>query len=222
MPTSDTELTTLVCSASAQATLPAALSVLRRGGIVVFPTDTVYGLGCDLWQPGAVERLFWAKQRPSHLAIPVLVSGPGHVNQVATDLPASFHVLVGRLWPGGLTLIVPRRHSVPDVLCAGGPTIAVRMPNHPFALRLIGEMGGALAVTSANLSGHPAPRTAAEALNDLDGRVPLAVDGGECPGGVASSVVDLVADPPVLLRQGSTCLTTLCDLLPDLVVPDSG
>lgn len=200
---------------------PEALRALRGGEVVVFPTDTVYGVGCDLWQPEAVESLYFAKRRPKRLPIPVLVSAPEHVTQVARDIPSAFDRLVERFWPGGLTLVLPRHPSVPDVLCAGGPTIAVRMPDHPVASRLIAELGGALAATSANLSGHPSPRTAAEALADMGGRVALVLDGGECPGGVASTIADLVADPPVLLRRGQVEANALREVLPDLIVPGS-
>jgi len=213
-------LSTRTYAASDQAALPQALRALRRGELVVFPTDTVYGLGCDPWQVEAVRGLYWAKRRPPSLAIPILVSAREQAMQVAEKLPAHFTPLVERHWPGGLSLIVPRCPSVPDVLCAGKPTVALRMPQHPLALELIGCMGGVLAVTSANLSGHPAATTAQEALSDLRGRVALILDGGPCPGGVASSIVDLTVDPPVLLRRGAISLDRLRELLPTLIVRD--
>ncbi|MBM3188445.1 MAG: threonylcarbamoyl-AMP synthase [Chloroflexi bacterium] len=202
-----------------------ALWALRTGEVVVFPTDTVYGVGCDLWQPEAVARLYWAKQRPERLPIPILVSAPEHAllvadrAQLGPRVAARLAALCERFWPGELTVILPRRSYVPDIVCAGGPTIAVRMPDHPIALRLIAEMGGALAATSANTSGAPAAVTAAQALADLDGRVAVLLDGGPCPGGVASSIVDLVSETPVLLRQGGLELDTLRQVLPDLIVP---
>jgi L-threonylcarbamoyladenylate synthase len=195
-----------------------AQSALRHGQVVVFPTDTVYGVACDLWNARAIERLYWAKQRALSLAIPVLVSSAEHVGQVARDLPAAFEALVGAFWPGGLTLVVPRRAEVPAILCAQGDTIAVRMPDHPVALEIIAGMGGALAVTSANLSGRPSPRTADEAWADLNGRVAIVLDGGECPIGVASAIIDLVADAPVLLRKGELDIEMLRRIVPTLVV----
>ena len=201
------------------------LWVLRTGGVAVFPTDTVYGVGCDLWQPEAIEKLYWAKKRPKQRPISVLVSAPEHAFLVAEcarlggEALERFEALTARFWPGGLTIILPRRPYVPDILCAGGPTIAVRMPDHSLALRLIAEMGGALAATSANLSGRPAPCTAAGALADLDGRVHVILDGGDCPGGIASSIVDLGADAPVILREGALDVETLREVLPDLIVP---
>jgi L-threonylcarbamoyladenylate synthase len=138
--------------------LAEALALLRAGQVVVFPTDTVYGVGCDLWQPEAVARLYEAKRRPRHMAIPILVSDVEHVARVARDVPARMLALAERFWPGGLTVILPRRPEVPDIVCAGGDTIAVRMPDDAHARRLIAHMGGALAATSANLSSHAAKR----------------------------------------------------------------
>ena len=208
---------TLLLQAEAEGALEQAIQALRAGEIVVFPTDTVYGVGCDLWNPEAIERLYWAKKRPKKLPIPVLVSAPEHVQQVAHHLPPYFDVLVESFWPGGLTLIVRRRPQVPAVLCAGGDTVAVRMPAHPLALRLIEAMGGALAATSANISGNPAPKSASDALEELQGRVAIVLDGGDCPGGIASTIVDLVSSPPRLLRHGPLSATAIRELLPDLI-----
>jgi len=198
--------------------LDAALGYLRSLQPVVFPTDTVYGVGADLWIDRAVRALYAVKRRPLSMPIPVLVSSPEGVERVASLLPPSFSRLVERFWPGGLTLIVPRRKSVPDALCAGGETVAVRMPDHPVALGIIAAMGGALAATSANLSGHPAPRTAQDALGGLACRVPLILDGGVCPGGVASTIIDLASDPAMLLRAGPIPHALLQTLLPGLQV----
>ena len=211
----------VVYAASDPLAIPEALWALRDGLVVVLPTDTVYGVGCDLWQPEAIENLYRAKQRPKRLPIPVLVSSPDHVREVATDTSPLFQLVAQRFWPGGLTVILPRRPYVPDVLCSGGDTIAVRMPDDSFALRLIAEMGGALAVTSANLSGLPEAITVEEALADLDGHIAVAIDGGKCPGGVASSIVDLVSDPPALLREGSIGAGAIQEVLPRLVRPAS-
>lgn len=206
--------TTRVCTTSEESALPKALKALHQGKSVVFPTDTVYGVGCDLWQPKAIERLYWAKRRPKQMPIPVLVSAPKHTHKVACDIPLSFEEVVDRFWPGGLTLILPRKPSVPSILCAGGDTIAVRMPAHPWALKLMEKAGGALAVTSANVSGRPAATTAEEALNELEGRVSLVIDGGECPGGMASTILDLTQDPPAILRAGPLGLRDLQEVLP--------
>jgi len=197
--------------------MDSAVEVLRAGEPLVFPTDTVYGIGCDLWSERAIAGLYAAKQRPTSMPIPVLVSDVEQVAQVTRELPEAFHELARRHWPGGVTLIVWRDARVPDILCAGGDTVAVRMPNDPIALALIARMGGVLAVTSANLSGQPAPTTAEAAQAQLDGRVPLILDAGVSPGGQASTIVNLTTRPPRLLRQGGVTLETLRDVLPDLV-----
>ncbi|MHB0858455.1 MAG: L-threonylcarbamoyladenylate synthase [Anaerolineae bacterium] len=207
---------TLTLSAHDEQALRMALQTLRRGELVVFRTDTVYGVGCDVWREEAIERLYRAKERPKHLAIPVLVSSWEGLLRVSQGLPGAFERLVDAFWPGALTLVVRRSESLPDNLTAGEDTVAVRMPNDALALELIERMGGALAVTSANLSGRPSPVTADDALNNLGGRVPLVLDGGPCPGGVASSIVSLVAEPPILLRQGGLSLEALRRVLPTL------
>lgn len=209
--------TTLTLPASSPEALERAAVLLRQGQVVAFPTDTVYGVGCDLWQPAAIERLYQAKQRPYEMAIPVLVASLSAVHQVAQNLGEAFEILARRFWPGELTLVVPRREQVPDILCAGGPTIAVRMPNHGVLLQLLEMLGGALAVTSANLSGRPAPCSADEVLRDLRSRIPLILYGDRCSGGVASTIIDCVAQPPILLRTGNLCLDALRSVLPDIV-----
>ena len=202
---------------SGEVALQPALELLRAGQTVVFPTDTVYGIGCDLWNAVAIERLFEAKQRTHDLAIPVLVAEARAVERVARQLPPMLAALAEVFWPGGLTLVLLRRPEVPSVLCNGGDTVAVRLPDHRVARALAEAMGGALAATSANLSGRPAPITAAEALAQLSGRVPLVLDGGPCPGGQASTLVDLVSQPPRLLRVGGVGADALRRYLPSLV-----
>jgi len=211
------EARTRVLSVAAETALDEAIALLRNGDVVAFPTDTVYGLGCDLWQEAAIARLYQAKERPGNLAIPVLVSSPEQVGQVAMDLPETFARLSELFWPGGLTLIVRRRPHVPVLLCAGGDTVAVRMPAYPLVQRLAAALGGALAATSANLSGRPSPTTAEEVLGDLEGRISLLLDGGRCVGGVVSSIIDLVSDPPVLVRPGALSLDALRAVVPGLV-----
>lgn len=218
MTDSDRRYDTQVLDAGASEAIEEAAAVLRRGELVVFPTDTVYGVGCDYRDAEAIERLYWAKQRPYTLAIPVLVSHPRHVSLVARSLPDAYEALTDRFWPGGLTLIVPRLTSLPDILTAGGDTVAVRMPDHPVAQALIEAAGGAVAGTSANLSTRPSPCTAQQALADLEGRVHLVLDGGACPQGIASSIVDLCSTPPRLLRGGGLEPELLREVLPDLVV----
>ncbi len=220
MSESKESLETRVISAGAPGAIELGALALARGELVVFPTDTVYGVGCDYRQRQAIDLLYWAKQRPYEMPIPVLVSSLSHVQQVAQTLSDSFEALAERYWPGGLTLIVPRAPALPDLLTAGGDTVAVRMPDHPIALALIEAAGGAVAATSANRSGQPSPVTAADALADLNGRVHLVLDGGTCPQGVASSIIDISVAPPRLLRLGPLDQETLREALPDLTVPE--
>ncbi len=194
-----------------------ALRLLRAGQLVVFPTDTVYGVGAHVFQPEAVAALFVAKDRPTDKAIPVLVARVEDVDRVARDVPAVAWELVGRFWPGGLTLVLPRAEMVPSVLTAGGDTVAIRCPNHHVPLELMDALGAPLAATSANLSGQLSPTNARQVMNQLAGRVALIIDGGECPGGVPSTVVDLGTGTPRLLRAGAIPVEKLSSLLPDLV-----
>ncbi|MCE5258116.1 MAG: threonylcarbamoyl-AMP synthase [Chloroflexi bacterium] len=198
--------------------IASAVALLRRGEVIAFPTDTVYGVGCDPRQIEAVERLYRVKQRSLNMAIPLLVADLKAAEQVARGLSCTFYLLAERFWPGELTLVVYRQSTVPDIVTAGGDTVALRVPNHPTVLHLCRELGGALAVTSANISGAPACATAEEVFHDLGGRVPLILDGGRCTGGVASTIIDCVSEPPRLLRQGNLSLDLLRTVIPSIVI----
>lgn len=180
-----------------------ALQVLRQRGLVAFPTDTIYGVGAHAFLPEAVERIYHVKGRSLSKPIPLLLDSVDRLGKVAEDIPGAALVLAERFWPGPLTMVLARSPDVPDVVTAGGPSVAVRVPDHEFALRLIGAAGGVLAATSANLSGRPDPVTAEEVLGYLEGRIDLILDGGPCPGGVPSTVVDLTKRPPVVARVGA-------------------
>ena len=190
--------------------------LLGQGAVIAFPTDTVYGLGCTYAQPGAVEQLYTIKQRPLSMAIPLLVASQDQVEHLAADLNDTFRTLAAHFWPGELTLVVHRHPSIPDIITAGGDTVALRMPNHAGARKLCRMAGGALAATSANLSGEPAGTTAEEVSHSLAGRIPLILDGGRCPGGVASTIIDCIAQPPRILRLGNLKLDVLQKLVPTL------
>ncbi len=192
------------CALNAQqpASLRRAAAALIAGGVVVFPTDTVYGVGAHAFQPQAIAALYGAKARPLDKAIPVLIARRSDLSLVARNIPASAWKLAERYWPGALTIVLPRAPALPDILCAGGDTVAIRMPDHPVALALIQAAGGAVAATSANLSGGVPALTAQEALQALDGRVELILDGGRVYTGVPSTIVDLTAETPRILRQG--------------------
>jgi L-threonylcarbamoyladenylate synthase len=159
-------------------------------------------VGAVVWELQAVRRLYEVKLRPPGKAIPVLLADAADLSLVAGDLSRAVMQLVARLWPGPLTVVVPRAAAVPDEVTAGGDTVAVRVPDHDLARALIRAAGAPLAATSANLSGQQSPVTAREVAAQLGSRIPLVLDGGPCPGGVASTVVDLTGPTPVILRPG--------------------
>lgn len=180
--------------------IPTALRTIRSGQLVAFPTDTVYGLAADLFNPDAIEKLYQVKEREHLKAIPVLLSSPAALDQVTLHMNQLARKLAERFWPGPLTLVVPVHPGLPENL-SPQPTVGVRMPNHPDALALL-EACGPLAVTSANLSGQENTLTAGQVYAQLAGRIPLILDGGETPGGSPSTVVDCTGPEPVLLRPG--------------------
>jgi len=181
--------------------LACAASVLRDGGVVVFPTDTVYGVAALASDDAAVGRLYTAKNRPPHRPIPVMVARPDLVMAVAQPAPG-FWDLVDAFWPGPLSIILRKRDALPAVVTAGGDTVALRIPDHPLTLALLRLVEAPLAVTSANLSDHPSARTAQEARAQIDGRVDAIIDGGPAPGGQPSTIIDLTLSPPRILRVG--------------------
>ena len=191
-----------------------AVQLLRDGGVVAFPTDTVYGVGADPLQPEAVRRLYRIKGRPDNKPIAILVGSIEDAARVAQNLPTTFSRLAHRFWPGGLTLIVEARDLPPEIT-AGGSTVGVRMPDHPLTLELLRGFGGPIATTSANRSGEP-PATSAEEVNaQLGDRVNLIVDGGDTITRVASTVLDLSVSPPQILRHGGISEEALMECLQD-------
>ncbi len=180
--------------------IPHAVDVLKNGGLVAFPTDTVYGLAAPVFDAKSIGRLYAVKGRSHTKAIAILLASPDQLAQVAQNPSAAALALARAFWPGPLTLVVPRHPAVPDAL-SPQPTIGVRVPDHPVALALL-SAAGPLAVTSANLSGGENAVTAAEVLAQLDGRVHLIIDGGRTPGGVPSTVVDCTGGKLNILREG--------------------
>ena len=186
---------------------------IRNGGLVAFPTETVYGLGADALNADAVLGLFVAKKRPLDNPPIVHVAEVKQVKQLAAEIPKKARILMEKFWPGPLTLIFKRSRVVPDVTVAGLDTVAVRMPRHNVALALIRECGCAVAAPSANLSGKPSPTCAGHVLMDLGGRVDVVLDGGCTWIGVESTVLDLTVDPPQVLRPGGTSFESLVEVL---------
>jgi L-threonylcarbamoyladenylate synthase len=186
-----------------EAVLKEAARCLQNGGLVAFPTDTLYGLAAVASQGRAVERLFEAKERPRDRPLPILVASAVDVDGVAVEVSPAARRLMEAFWPGGLTLVLRRYPRFHSPALASGDTVAVRVPAHPVALELLRRVGEPLTGTSANLSGRPGPRTAEDVRHQLGSRVDLIVDGGPCPGGVESTVVDCTVDPPRVLREGA-------------------
>jgi L-threonylcarbamoyladenylate synthase len=181
--------------------LETALAWLQRGEVIAFPTDTVYGLGAPMDDAASVARLFSVKGRPLDMGIPLLLAEPSDVARVCPNVPEVTWRLAERFWPGGLTLVLPRGHNVPDVVAAGGSTIAVRLPAHPLPRDLARRLGVPLAATSANLHGEASPVSADDVRGQLGGRIPLILDGGPCPQARSSTIVDLTGRPR-FLREG--------------------
>src|SRR5947209_4718206 len=191
-----------------------AAGMIRRGEVVVFPTETVYGLGADALQTRAVEGIFAAKGRPFSDPLIVHIASEDALKDLTSAIPDQVKQLTRAFWPGPLTLILPRSRLVPKLVTAGLETVAVRMPGHPVALALIRAAGSPIAAPSANRFMHVSPTTAQHALADLDGRVPLILDGGACTVGVESTVLDLCSNRATILRPGGVSLEAVRMVLP--------
>jgi len=190
-----------------------AAGLLRSGALVAFPTETVYGLGANARDDGAVRRIFAAKGRPADNPLIVHVADPAEAERVAAGLPEVARLLMARFWPGPLTLVLPRREGISALVSAGLPTVAVRMPDHAAALALMRAAGVPVAAPSANLSGRPSPTSGAHVLADLAGRIEAVLDAGTCGQGIESTVLDLTADTPHLLRPGGVTAEDLARVL---------
>jgi L-threonylcarbamoyladenylate synthase len=182
--------------------LSRAAEVIRTGGVVAFPTETVYGLGAAAFDEKAVARVFEIKRRPRFDPLIVHVSGPEQLPGIVREIPAAAQVLIERFWPGPLTLVLPKNAAVPDLVTAGLATVAVRMPRHPVALELIERAGTPIAAPSANPFGYISPTTAQHVDRQLGHLVDMVLDGGPCTVGVESTVLSLAGEQPVILRAG--------------------
>ncbi len=196
-----------------------AAELLRRGEVVVFPTETVYGLGADAFQIVALERIFSAKGRPFSDPLIIHIADVRELELLATSIPPEAKQLAKAFWPGPLTLILPKSSRVPHLATAGLETVAVRMPRHPVAMALIKALGSPIAAPSANRFMHVSPTTAQHVYADLAGRVSFILDSGPSEIGVESTVLDLSSDDPKILRPGGVSLEALRALLPDVKPP---
>ncbi len=188
-----------------------ALKVLREGGLVAFPTDTVYGLGALAFNGKAIKSIYVAKDRPVEKAIPILLGDLDDLPKVSSSLPPMAAKLASRFWPGPLTLVLPKNLNLPEAVSAT-TTVAVRVPDHQVA-RAILRAAGPMAVTSANISSQPSPVTADEVFAQLGGRIELIINGGKTPGGLPSTLVDCIGSKPVILREGPISMRELLSVL---------
>ncbi|MCA9937810.1 MAG: threonylcarbamoyl-AMP synthase [Anaerolineales bacterium] len=191
-----------------------AAAALNAGNLVVFPTDTVYGVGADPFSEAAIARLYMAKQRPADKGIPVLIADLADLARVVAEMPAFIPPLIAQFWPGPLTLVLPKKPGLPPNL-SPTDTIAVRMPDHPAARAFIRAAGGAIAASSANRSTHPPARSAAAALAAFNHLAAIILDGGPSPQEIASTIIDCTTVPPRLLRQGPISTETIMPFLSD-------
>lgn len=187
--------------------LQRALDTLRSGGLVAFPTDTVYGLGALAFDGKAVESIYLAKDRPIEKAIPILIWDVSDLEKISDDIPEWTRTLASRFWPGPLTVLLPKKPTLPESISATS-TVAVRVPDHSVARELL-RVAGPMAVTSANISGQASQSTAEEVFAQLNGRIDLIIDGGTTPGGIPSTLVDCSSDEIKILRAGPITLAEL-------------
>ena len=195
---------TLIVSANASDAIQHALEILNHGGLVAFPTDTVYGVGALAFDGKAIESIYIAKDRPIEKAIPILIADAEDMDKVGMNIPTVAREIAKRFFPGPLTCVIPKQPTLPSAVSATS-TVGVRVPDHDVA-RLLLRAAGPMAVTSANISGQLSPSTAEEVFAQLNGRIELIIDGGKTPGGVASTVVDCTTDELKILREGPISL----------------
>ena len=179
------------------------ISILKEGGVVAFPTDTVYGLGACANIESAVERLYRVKKRPQDMPLPLLLTNAAQIREVAQQIPELAWLLVRKFLPGALTLVLLRSSMVPDIITAGGRTVAIRIPAHTIPVALAEGLGAPIVGTSANLSGKPSSVTADEVYSQFNNDIDLIIDGGRCLGGIESTIVDITGEIPVVLREGA-------------------
>jgi len=204
-------MNTKVISADNPFAYKTALEILKSGGLVAFPTDTVYGVGALAFDGNAIDSIYTAKDRPAEKAIPILISEIMDTVKVVTEFPETARILASRFWPGPLTCVLTKKPTLPEAVSATS-TVGVRIPDHAVA-RILFRSTGPMAVTSANISGQPSPSSAEEVFEQLSGRIPLIIDGGRTPGGVPSTVVDCTSNEIQILREGPISLDNINSVL---------
>jgi L-threonylcarbamoyladenylate synthase len=192
-----------ILSDKVQQQIDKGIEIIRKGGVVAFPTDTVYGLGAGAYIESAIECIFKVKQRPPEMALPLLIASVAQIHEVALDVPAYGWRLIKEFFPGGLTLVVFRGRVVKNIITGGGDTVAIRMPDHPVPLALIRGSGMPIVGTSANISGKSNPLTIDGVREQIGDKVDLVIEGGPAPKGAESTVVDVTGPLPVVLRVGA-------------------
>jgi L-threonylcarbamoyladenylate synthase len=195
-----------------------AIAILKNGGVVAYPTDTVYGLGACMTDTLAVERIFQVKGRPKGMALPVLLADRAQIEVIVESMPLAAQRLADEFFPGALTIILTKSSAVPDIITGGGKTVAFRIPNHPVPLALIKGLGKPIVGTSANLSGQPSTLSAVEVQAQIGDKIDMVIDGGKCPGGIESTVIDLSGERPIVRRQGAISIDRLRNILPDIIM----
>ena len=198
-----------------------AAKILKKGGLVAIPTETVYGLAANALDKKAVANIFKAKGRPQDNPLIVHIADYDDIMHLADYIPFTLMQLAKAFWPGPLTMIIPKSEKIPDIVSGGLNTVAVRMPSHPVARKVIREAGIPLAAPSANISGSPSPTTAHHVMHDLNGRIDAVLDGGECDVGVESTVISLADDKPILLRPGIITLEQLSEVIGHIDVSEA-
>ena len=193
-----------------------AAAIIKQGGLVAFPTETVYGLGADALNADAVRRIFHAKGRPAYDPVIVHVAGAPELDRIASNVPDIARLLAAHFWPGALTLVLPKSDIVPGVVTSDGPTVAVRCPNHLLAQALIAAAGTPIAAPSANRFSHTSPTTAQHVWDDLAGKIDMILDGGATQIGVESTVLDVTQEVPKILRPGGVTAEALTAVLDQL------
>ncbi len=190
-------------STNINAQIDKGIAILKKGGVIAFPTDTVYCLGARYDCDAALERIYEIKQRPRNLALPVMVANKQQITEVVDYVPSIAVPFIDKYMPGAITLIMPRNKSVSDIISNGKETLAVRIPEHQMTIDIITGIETPLVGTSANTSGEPSNITAKNVISQIGDKVDLVIDDGKCPVGIVSTIIDVTGDYPVILREGA-------------------